>query len=156
MVKAAVIHEPGPPSVLKYEDVKDVPPLSKNEVKVRHAASGVNFVDCYIRRGEGGYKPEKYPHILGFEGAGPITNLGEGGLSRQGTTRCETVAECSAHCPFLLIRGFLVSFRCHPCAMLFSPVAVMRGLSKVWQLVERCSAFSKEKGCSGYKLGSAK
>jgi D-arabinose 1-dehydrogenase-like Zn-dependent alcohol dehydrogenase len=80
MVKAAVFHETGPPEVLKYEDIGDVSPLEKNEVRTRHVASGVNFVDCYIRQGRADYKPPKLPHILGFEGEGPITAVGEGGL----------------------------------------------------------------------------
>ena len=62
-----------------------MPPPGKGEVRVRHAASGVNFVDCYIRKGEGGYKPAKYPHILGFEGAGVITALGEGVWAKGGS-----------------------------------------------------------------------
>ena len=79
MVKAAVMHEAGPPDVLKYEDIGHVPAPDADEVRVRHVASGVNFVDCYIRQGREGYKPAKLPHILGFEGAGPITAVGGGG-----------------------------------------------------------------------------
>lgn len=80
MVKAAAFHETGPPDVLKYEDIGDVSPPQKNEVRTRHVASGVNFVDCYIRQGRADYKPPKLPHILGFEVAGPITAVGEVGL----------------------------------------------------------------------------
>src|ERR671927_415773 len=54
MVKAIVVHEPGGPEVLKWEDVEVGAP-GPGEARVRHAAIGLNFVDVYNRTGL--YKP---------------------------------------------------------------------------------------------------
>ena len=49
-MKAIRIHETGGPEVLKYEDV-ELPPPGAGEVRVRHTAIGVNFIDTYHRSG---------------------------------------------------------------------------------------------------------
>ena len=52
-----------------------VPQPKANEAVVKLAASGVNFVDVYFR--EGRYKSAVLPFVLGQEGAGVITDVGE-------------------------------------------------------------------------------
>lgn len=73
-MKAIRVHEHGGPEVLKYEDVPDLKPAS-NEVIVKIDASGVNFIDIYLRNGL--YKNE-LPFTNGQEGAGVVTALGPG------------------------------------------------------------------------------
>ena len=51
-----------------------VPRPKANEAVVKLAASGVNFVDVYFR--EGRYKAA-VPFVLGQEGAGVITDVGD-------------------------------------------------------------------------------
>jgi len=73
-VKAIRVNEPGGPEVLSYEDV-DVPDPGPGEVRVKLAASGVNFIDVYQRTG---VYPMETPFTLGQEGAGEVEAVGEG------------------------------------------------------------------------------
>jgi NADPH:quinone reductase len=73
-VKAIRVNEPGGPEVLSYEDV-DVPDPGPSEVRVKLAASGVNFIDVYQRTG---VYPMETPFTLGQEGAGEVEAVGEG------------------------------------------------------------------------------
>ncbi len=73
-VKAIRIHKAGGPDVLVYEDI-ELPPLAAGQVRVRHTAIGVNFIDTYQRSGL--YPLAKLPSVLGNEAAGHIEALGE-------------------------------------------------------------------------------
>jgi NADPH2:quinone reductase len=73
-MKAIRIHQNGGPDVLRYEDVELAPP-ARGEVRVRHTAVGVNFIDTYHRSGL--YKLP-LPTGLGSEAAGVVEELGEG------------------------------------------------------------------------------
>jgi len=76
MTKAIRIHEHGGPEVLRYEDVAVGRP-GPGEARVRHAAIGVNFLDCYFRTGL--YPaPNGLPLIPGNEAAGEVVEVGEG------------------------------------------------------------------------------
>ncbi len=76
MTNAIRIHEHGGPEVLKYESVEVGEP-GKGEVRLRHTAIGLNFIDCYFRTGL--YPaPAGLPFIPGNEAAGVVTALGEG------------------------------------------------------------------------------
>ena len=74
MTRAIRIHETGAPSVMKWEEVEVGKP-GKGEVRLRHTAIGVNFIDAYYRAG---LYPRPMPMILGNEGAGVVTALGRG------------------------------------------------------------------------------
>jgi NADPH2:quinone reductase len=73
-MKAIRIHETGGPEVLKYEDV-DLPAPAPGQVRVKHTAIGVNFIDTYHRCGL--YKVP-LPFTLGSEAAGVVATVGEG------------------------------------------------------------------------------
>ena len=73
-MKAIRVNEHGGPEVLSYEDVPDPEP-GPGEVRVRLAASGVNFIDVYQRTG---LYPKETPFTLGQEGAGEVDAVGEG------------------------------------------------------------------------------
>jgi NADPH2:quinone reductase len=76
MTKAIRIHEHGGPEVLKYEDVEVAEP-GPGEVRVRHTAVGLNFLDCYFRTGL--YPaPNGLPLTPGNEAAGVVVAVGEG------------------------------------------------------------------------------
>lgn len=72
--KTVVIHETGGPEVLKLEDwpVGDPGP---GEVRIRHHACGLNFIDVYLRTG---LYPVDLPSPMGMEAAGVIEAVGEG------------------------------------------------------------------------------
>lgn len=74
MVKAIRVYESGGPEVMKLEDIELSPP-GPGEVRIRHEAMGVNFIDIYYRSG---HYPAPKPFTPGNEGAGIILAVGEG------------------------------------------------------------------------------
>lgn len=73
-MKAIRFEKTGGPEVLQWKDI-DLAPPAKGEVRVRHTAVGVNFIDTYHRSGL--YKL-RLPSGLGGEAAGVVDALGEG------------------------------------------------------------------------------
>jgi NADPH2:quinone reductase len=71
-MRAIQIDHTGGPEVLALRDLPDPQP-GPGEALIRIEASGVNFIDTYLR--EGRY-PAKLPFILGQEAAGTIVSLG--------------------------------------------------------------------------------
>ena len=77
-MKAAVLHEYGGPSNLKYEDFPDPHP-GPGEVRVHVMAVSINPVDWKMRSGAAKDKfPLQFPAILGRDVAGIVESLGEG------------------------------------------------------------------------------
>ena len=74
MSKAIRIHQTGGPEVLRYEDVEVGDP-GDGQVRIRHAAIGVNFIDTYHRTG---LYSLALPAVLGSEGAGVVEAVGKG------------------------------------------------------------------------------
>jgi len=74
MSRAVLFATHGGPEVLQVADV-DVPPARAGEVRVRHHAIGVNFLDTYHRTG---LYPVALPSGLGVEAAGIVESVGEG------------------------------------------------------------------------------
>jgi NADPH2:quinone reductase len=74
MAKAVSFDAPGGPEVMKVIDV-DIPPPSKGELRVRHTAIGVNYIDTYHRSG---LYSIPLPGTLGLEAAGVVEAVGEG------------------------------------------------------------------------------
>jgi NADPH2:quinone reductase len=80
MPHAIRFHTTGGPEVLRWEEVEVGQPKA-GEVRIRHTAVGVNFIDIYYRTG---LYPAPLPSGLGNEGAGVVEELGAGvtGLER--------------------------------------------------------------------------
>lgn len=74
-MKAIRVHQPGPPEVMKFEDVPDPRP-GPGEVVVKSHAIGVNPVDTYIRAGM--YVTPPLPFTLGRDAGGVIESVGDG------------------------------------------------------------------------------
>ncbi|TWG79274.1 NADPH2:quinone reductase [Cupriavidus gilardii J11] len=74
MSKAIRIFENGGPEVMQWVDV-DVGEPGPGEVRVRHEAVGLNYIDVYFRTGL--YK-QPLPAGIGMEGAGVVEAVGEG------------------------------------------------------------------------------
>lgn len=74
MTKAVRIHKHGGPDVLRWEDM-DLGDPGDGEVRIRHTAVGLNFIDCYQRSG---LYPMDLPLTLGTEAAGVIEAVGPG------------------------------------------------------------------------------
>lgn len=72
--RTAVIEGPGGPGVLKIVD-REVGEPGPGQIRIRHHAVGLNFIDVYQRTGL--YKLD-YPAALGMEAAGVVEAVGEG------------------------------------------------------------------------------
>lgn len=77
-MKAAVLHEYGPPSNLKFEDFPDPKP-GPGEVLVAVRAISINPIDLKMRSGAAKERfPVTFPGIIGRDLAGVVRELGEG------------------------------------------------------------------------------
>ncbi|MEP6505728.1 MAG: alcohol dehydrogenase catalytic domain-containing protein, partial [Betaproteobacteria bacterium] len=74
MTKAIQLTAFGGPDVLRYVDVEVGAP-GPGEVRVRHHACGINFIDVYQRTG---LYANPLPLIPGGEGAGVVEAVGAG------------------------------------------------------------------------------
>lgn len=75
MTHAIVVHETGGPEVLQWEAVEVGDP-GEGEVRIRHSAVGLNYIDVYFRTGL--YPAAGLPFTPGFEGAGVVEAVGPG------------------------------------------------------------------------------
>ncbi len=75
MPKAIRIHEHGGPEVLRWEEVEVGEP-GPGQLRVRHGAVGLNYIDVYHRTGL--YPLPSLPWTLGMEGAGQVEAVGDG------------------------------------------------------------------------------
>jgi NADPH2:quinone reductase len=73
-MRAIKVNQHGGPEALSREEV-ETPDPGPGQARVRLAASGVNFIDVYMRSG---VYPGDPPFTLGLEGAGEVEAVGEG------------------------------------------------------------------------------
>jgi len=75
-MKAIVIHQYGPPEVLRYEDVADPQPRA-GEIRIRiHAATVNRVLDVSVRAGKEGHRGPVLPLIPGVDCAGTVDAVG--------------------------------------------------------------------------------
>lgn len=74
MARTIIITAQGGPEVLQVTD-REVGEPGAGEIRIRHHAIGLNFIDCYQRSG---LYPMKLPAALGMEAAGIIEAVGPG------------------------------------------------------------------------------
>jgi NADPH2:quinone reductase len=74
MAKTVIIEAPGGPEAYKIVD-REVGEPGPGEIRIRHHACGLNFIDVYQRSG---LYPLEMPHAMGMEGAGVVEAVGEG------------------------------------------------------------------------------
>jgi NADPH2:quinone reductase len=99
MSKAICFSEFGGPDVLRWMDV-NVPEPGPGEVRIRHHAIGVNFIDVYQRTGL--YKVP-LPAVAGNEGAGVVEAVGEGVTSVRPGDRVAYAPKAGAYCESRII-----------------------------------------------------
>ena len=75
MPKAIRIHRTGGPDAMQWEDVEVGAP-GPGEIRIRHEAVGLNYIDVYFRTGL--YPASSLPFSPGMEGAGVVEAVGEG------------------------------------------------------------------------------
>ena len=73
-MKKILFSKTGAPEVLELFDA-ELPPPAAGEVRVRHTAIGLNYIDVYYRSG---LYPTPMPSGLGNEAAGVVEELGQG------------------------------------------------------------------------------
>lgn len=73
-VAAIQLTRTGGPEVLALAEV-ELPPPGRGEVRIRHAAIGVNYIDTYHRTG---LYPMVLPFVIGAEAAGIVEAIGDG------------------------------------------------------------------------------
>ncbi|MBB4609333.1 quinone oxidoreductase family protein [Sphingomonas yabuuchiae] len=74
MEKTAFIDKTGGPEVIQWRD-EQLPPPASGEVRMRHHAVGLNYIDTYHRSG---LYPIDLPGKLGSEAGGVVEAVGEG------------------------------------------------------------------------------
>ena len=75
MPKAIRIHRTGGPDAMQWEDVEVGAP-GPGEIRIRHEAVGLNYIDIYFRTGL--YPAPSLPFSPGMEGAGVVEAIGDG------------------------------------------------------------------------------
>lgn len=95
MAHAIRIHQHGGPEVLKWDEI-DVGAPGPGQIKVRHRALGLNYIDVYFRTGL--YKPPALPAIVGTEGAGDVVAVGPGVTTHKVGDRIAYNGPMGAYC----------------------------------------------------------
>lgn len=75
MTKALLVYQPGDGDVMKWEDV-DVGEPGEGEIRIKHGAVGLNYLDVYFR--SGAYPAPTSPFSPGIEAAGTVEAVGTG------------------------------------------------------------------------------
>ena len=94
MTKAVRFHKTGGPEVLQLDDVQVAAP-GQGQVRVRHTAIGVNFVDTYQRSG---LYPMQLPQVAGNEGAGVVEAVGPGVTALKAGDRVAYTGQVGSYC----------------------------------------------------------
>jgi NADPH2:quinone reductase len=144
MAKAIRYHKQGGPEVLQLDDVQVGDP-GPGQVRLRHTAIGVNFLDTYQRSG---LYPMQLPQIGGNEGAGVIEAVGAGVTDFKAGDRVCYTGIVGAYCESrlaaadrmvklpagisdeqaaaMLLKGLTVHY------LIFSTYAVKKGETVLW------------------------
>lgn len=77
-MKAIVVHEYGPPDVLKYETLPDPEPGAGEIRVVVHAATVNRVLDVALRAGTQAHRKPAFPFIPGVDCAGIVDKIGPG------------------------------------------------------------------------------
>jgi len=134
MTKAIRIHEHGGPEVCKWDDVEVGSP-GEGQVRLRHTAVGLNYLDVYHRSGV--HALDDLPTIIGMEAAGVVEEAGPGvDLFKAGDRVC-----------YGAIRGAYAEERLAPAARLIpipggiddsqAASSMMKGMTSEY-LIKRC------------------
>jgi len=99
MSLAIRVHTTGGPETLSVDDIGTGAPAA-GEVRLRHTAIGVNFIDTYFRSGL--YKAET-PFVPGAEAAGVIEAVGDGVTGLKTGDRVAYAATTGAYAQYRLI-----------------------------------------------------
>jgi len=102
MPHAIRIHGTGGPEVLVWEPIEVGPP-GPGEVRMRHTAVGLNFIDTYHRSGL--YPLPGMPAVLGREAAGVVEEVGNGVTEFSPGDRVAFVLAGGSYCEESVVRA---------------------------------------------------
>ena len=144
MAKAIRFHKAGGPEVLQLDDVQVGDP-GQGQVRIKHTAIGVNYVDTYQRSG---LYPMPLPQIAGNEGAGVVEAVGAGVTDLKAGDRVTYTGLIGSYCESrvvpadrmvklpqgiseeqaasMLLKGLTVHY------LIFSTYAVKKGDTVLW------------------------
>ncbi|WP_298195886.1 quinone oxidoreductase [Novosphingobium sp.] len=132
----------GGPDAMQWVET-DLPPPGPGEVRVRHTAVGLNFIDTYHRRG---VYPVPLPAPLGVEAAGLVEAVGAGVAS---------FAPGDRVCTFGPMTGAYATARNIPAAALFhTPDAISDELAAA-SLLKGCTVEFLVERCARVQPGEA-
>jgi NADPH2:quinone reductase len=100
-MKAVVVERAGGPEVLEVQE-RSTPEPGPGQLRVRVAAAGVNYIDTYHRSG---LYPMQTPFVLGVEGAGTVTAVGEGVTEFSGGDRVAWAAAPGSYAEEVLVEA---------------------------------------------------
>jgi NADPH:quinone reductase-like Zn-dependent oxidoreductase len=103
---AVVVERYGGPEVLRWERATALPP-GPGEIRLRHTAVGLNYIDVYARTGY--YPLIQPPGVPGMEAAGVVLDIGSGvhGLM-PGDRVAYACSPCGAYAEFRTMKADLV------------------------------------------------
>jgi NADPH2:quinone reductase len=134
MARAIRIHEHGGPEVLRLEEVQLGPPR-KDQVRIRHTAIGVNFIDTYERSG---LYPVALPSGIGREAAGVVVEAGRGVTAlREGDRVAYAGNTPGAYCDERVLDAARVVKLPDAVADRDAAALILKGLT-AWFLLRRC------------------
>jgi NADPH2:quinone reductase len=103
MGKAMVIRRNGGPEVFEQEEVAVAAP-GPGQLRMRHGAIGLNFLDTYLRSGQYPMRGP-FPAILGGEGAGTVLDAGPGVSGLKPGDRVVYSGQFGSYCEERLVRA---------------------------------------------------
>jgi NADPH2:quinone reductase len=134
MPRAIRIHEHGGPEVLRFEDVEPGP-VGKGQVRIRHTAIGVNFIDTYDRSG---LYPITLPSGIGREAAGVVLETGKGVTDfREGDRVAYAGNTPGAYCEERVLDAARVVKLPNDVSDRQAAALILKGLT-AWFLLRRC------------------
>jgi len=99
MAKAVRYHKQGGPEVMQLDDVQVGDP-GQGQVRIKHVAIGVNFVDTYQRSG---LYPMQLPAVAGNEAAGVVDAVGAGVTDLKAGDRVAYTGLPGSYCDLRLV-----------------------------------------------------
>ena len=99
MAKAVRYHKQGGPEVMQLDDVQVGDP-GQGQVRIKHTAIGVNFVDTYQRSG---LYPMQLPAVAGNEAAGVVDAVGAGVTDLKAGDRVAYTGLPGSYCDLRLV-----------------------------------------------------
>lgn len=124
---------PGGPEVLEVTELP-IPEPGPGQIRIRHKAVGLNFIDTYQRSG---LYPMKLPAVLGQEAAGVVDALGEGVTALQVGDRVAYAGVAGAYAEQQLAPAARVVLLPDAVSFETAAAAMLKGMTAEF-LVRRC------------------